>query len=271
MINNFYLILIPIIIIFINCFKYKNLKVENFTDNTSEGTNKDLIKKFINKSYNSSVFENIEYIVEKLEKIKNNEFVDNLGIAGNFNLIPFQKGMIVAFSGEEVPVGWAECNGENVINSYGDSYQTPDLREKFVLGTKEDAGSSGGEKEVKLDKNNLPKHRHNMKLSDNHSHKYNDKYLHTKSKGSYSRVGINKGDSQNNHRFVNNFKGEKKNKFIYSGRVDRMNPWDKYTSISDQEKKNNLNHTHSSGDEGNNVSHNNMPPYYVLKYIIKIE
>jgi len=38
----------------------------------------------------------------------------------------FTRGMIVPFFGDAIPSGWAECNGQN---------GTPDLRDKFVMGT----------------------------------------------------------------------------------------------------------------------------------------
>lgn len=263
MINNFYLILIPIIIIFINCFYYKNLKLEKFTDNKSEGTNKKLIRELINKSYNSSVFENIEYIVEKLEKIKNDESVDNLGIAGDFNLIPFQKGIVVAFNGDKIPEGWAECNGDKVKNSYGEEFQTPDLRGKFILGTKENSGSIGGKKVVKLEIDNLPKHRHIYEPTEKHTHNYQDNYLFHKDTGKQSYGDANKSRYLSTKIFKN--EKEHKYKYIYSGRKHNIESDDKRTECHE------CLHNHFSPKEGGNESHNNMPPYYVLKYIIKIE
>ena len=58
------------------------------------------------------------------------------------------SGMIVAFSGSEVPYGWLLCDGTN---------GTPDLRNKFILGASPNSvGETGGEKESVLKIENLP-------------------------------------------------------------------------------------------------------------------
>ena len=50
--------------------------------------------------------------------------------------IPLPSGLIVAFSGSEVPAGWKLCDGSD---------GTPDMRERFVLGAMDDAvGDVGG-------------------------------------------------------------------------------------------------------------------------------
>lgn len=59
------------------------------------------------------------------------------------------SGMIVAFSGSEVPYGWSLCDGTN---------GTPDLRDRFILGARNMTviGDTGGEKESKLKLENIP-------------------------------------------------------------------------------------------------------------------
>lgn len=48
---------------------------------------------------------------------------------------PFKRGMIIFWSGSiaSIPAGWALCNGEN---------NTPDLRDRFIIGAKQDDGGA---------------------------------------------------------------------------------------------------------------------------------
>ena len=68
-------------------------------------------------------------------------------------------GLICMWSGSSsnIPNGWALCNGNN---------NTPDLRDKFVLGAGKDysVGATGGEKEVVLTVAQMPSHSHNIYL-----------------------------------------------------------------------------------------------------------
>ena len=58
------------------------------------------------------------------------------------------SGMIVAFSGSEVPYGWLLCDGTN---------GTPDLRNRFILGARTtNVGETGGEAQSVLEIANLP-------------------------------------------------------------------------------------------------------------------
>lgn len=70
------------------------------------------------------------------------------------------SGGIIAYSGEAetIPEGWAVCDGEN---------GTPDLRGRFILGVSEThpMGETGGEEEVTLTVEQMPKHTHVYRLA----------------------------------------------------------------------------------------------------------
>ena len=60
-------------------------------------------------------------------------------------------------SNSNIPKGWALCNGNN---------NTPDLRDKFVLGAGKNytVGATDGEKEVTLTVAQMPSHNHTIYL-----------------------------------------------------------------------------------------------------------
>lgn len=63
------------------------------------------------------------------------------------------SGGIIAFCGTIIPYGWVLCNGEN---------GTPDLRDRFILGSSGSIGETGGQREITLDIPNLPMHSHSI-------------------------------------------------------------------------------------------------------------
>ena len=86
-------------------------------------------------------------------KIMNNQMKEHLEKVQKeipSKLLP--KGIIVSWYGsiEEIPKGWALCDGNNT---------TPDLRNRFIIGggDKYDIGQKGGNSFIVLDKSNLPK------------------------------------------------------------------------------------------------------------------
>lgn len=115
---------------------------------------------------------------------------------------------------------------------------TPDLRGRFIFGSnnKYKIGNKGGEKAHKLTLAEMPSHSHRCNASGAHDHKlnfYNDDY---NNKG---KLGVNSLlKTLNCKRF-------------------RFSP----QSHS---------HNHYINNTGANHSHNNMPPYHVLTWIIKL-
>ena len=70
-------------------------------------------------------------------------------------LIP--HGLIAMWSGvfDEIPSGWALCDGNN---------GTPDLRDRFIVGAgaKYSVGDVGGSDSVTLTANQMPRHNHEL-------------------------------------------------------------------------------------------------------------
>ena len=168
-------------------------------------------------------------------------------------------GGIIMWSGITAPTGWALCDGRTV-----NGYKTPNLKGRFVVGydngvadynnpgnlSAKGTGSSdvGGEKEVVLTKNQMPRHNHGgfTKIDGEHSHKL--------------KLGITTSWSLSN--------------FVYGPSV-------KSTVTTEKDGV----HKHVINDDGGNPPsfgwpiwgnpaytspHENRPPYYTLAYIMRV-
>ena len=150
----------------------------------------------------------------------------------------FPKGMVVMWAGDidKIPNGWSLCNGTN---------GTPDLRGRFVLGHGDapynEIGNKGGSEKVSLTINNLPAHNHlgNTDTSGEHVHgikTYQDDWNDS------GGVGPSWGAGDNGI----------------------------YNVYHNSEKSGNHLHSFTTDNTGGDQSHENMPPYYILAYIMKL-
>jgi len=178
------------------------------------------------------------------------------------------QGGIMMWSGNTIPAGWAICDGRrydtngNVVSSGGT--KTPDLRGRFIVGktnsinsnyeyTNSEKGRSdynsigkfGGEYNVKLqaDQSGVPEHKH---LND-----------FTISGGTHSHL-INASS----------------NGWGYTGVVSKSVDTDHQVNIYGQDQGEHT-HTINNNTEFNTAQaaqnpHENLPPYYVLAFIMKI-
>lgn len=115
---------------------------------------------------------------------------------------------------------------------------TPNLINRFILGASnnQDINKTGGEPVVKLSISNLPSHSHSNCRMDESNWTHSHNYIHP------WKGGNNVQDGGNYWKRANKTTGS-------SG---------------------NHTHSYSVGNKGGSQSHNNMPPYYVLTYIMKI-
>tara|TARA_B110000908_G_scaffold171473_1_gene234360 strand:+ start:1809 stop:2519 length:711 start_codon:yes stop_codon:yes gene_type:complete len=226
------------LVIFIITIFYFNNKTENMS-NTD-------IKKLIEKEYKIDVGS-----IRNLSKLANDLTLSNkldvpggltllnkggLNVTGPVSFLP--KGSIIAWNGKTAPTGWALCNG---------SKGTPDLRGRFIYGYGARLGNTfnkrGGSETHRLSEAEMPRHMHHVSVSisnaGNHKHYLQRYQVHSKSfkndSGGKAAIRRRRGNIPTN----------------YSG-----------------------NHSHRASvrqhARGSNKAHNNMPPYYVLAWIIKL-
>ena len=157
------------------------------------------------------------------------------------------SGAICIWSGNQdnIPTGWALCDGNN---------GTPNLNNRFVLGYgSKSCNDTGGSETVILNIANLPSHKHNATLdfsnmniseSGNHTHEYTLKISTKDSISTTSSTTILIPGTNSN---ILNIKkaGAHTHSISGSGSV-------------------------TIGNTGSGAAHNNMPPYYVLCYIMKL-
>jgi len=163
---------------------------------------------------------------------------------------------VISYAGSNPPTGWQLCDGENLeksnvsstapinekfaYDSNGDPIKTPDLRGRFILGsgkgegeglTNRNINETGGEENHTLTVAEMPSHEH--KILANQDAASNSNLINSTSH--YIMKGNDYGNTAR-YRLAGTTVG---------------------ASIG------------RSSATGSNASHNNMPPYYVLTYIIK--
>ncbi len=181
----------------------------------------------------------------------NTSITGDLSVSGIINVngianayVP--RGVIVAFNGQiaDIPAGWLLCNGSN---------GTPDLRSRFIVGAGQGNGNdqagfrlynynlndAGGEQQHYLSVDEMPRHAHSGQTNQDGAHRHeilSDWIVSDDAddRGVMGHVGLDTGDdaghTQTDGNHVHNF---------------------------------------STYEQGGGASHNNLPPYYALVYIMK--
>ena len=152
------------------------------------------------------------------------------------NLVP--RGTIIAWNGGDAPAGWVVCDGTN---------GTHDLRGRFILGAGQGNGLSnrqyaqkGGAETHKLNANEIPQHRHIT-----------------------ADFNAREGGIRWDDGYKSMYLGNGNNFFSLGGGAAH------FGTQKDSDK------AFLTGDGNENQSgligaaHNNMPPFYVLTYIMK--
>mgnify|MGYP001193056104 FL=1 len=154
--------------------------------------------------------------------------------------VSMPRGVIVMWSGrvDEIPNGWALCDGRTYQAPDGRQVTTPDLRDKFVVGAglNYQVGDQGGAAQVTLTVEQLPPHSHRGTTNEAgaHTHTY---------RGSTGRSTSGLGGSAALRYPASNLQTSE------SGRHS---------------------HTFTTETVGGGQPHENRPPYYALAYIMRL-
>ena len=203
--------------------------------------------------------------------------VGDMNVVGNINFLP--AGCIIMWSSSEIPNGWVKCDGRyylrnefkniglplsisnedfNNINNKNKYINTPDLRGRFIIGEGQSMGTNGlptlkyngatgnskysteyylnnigGWEQHKLTTDEIPKHKHSIQRNDFNSNSDYDQGLDHDNRGNI----VAPGDKH------------------------------KSTNGQDHDNKTAIINTKETGED---KPHDNIPPYYVLIYIMKI-
>jgi microcystin-dependent protein/uncharacterized protein (UPF0333 family) len=194
--------------------------------------------------------------------------IKNLKVSGSVNFTEkdsnimeiFPRYMILAWATDDsFPLGWKLCDGKKyyktiegtfteitlstLVPSGADIIATPDLRGRFILGSGVGAKDMNG--------NSLSE----RKLNDNggaENHILTEKQMPIHSHGIQWLNVMCNGDNCGTHGTSN---------------IGTIIESDKGTGTRNLDP---LNMPHSTNNNGENEPHNNMPPYYVLTYIMKL-
>lgn len=148
-------------------------------------------------------------------------------------------GGIIMWTGSTAPTNWALCDGSN---------GTPDLRGRFVLSsgsvsglTQRFLGQTGGQEQVTLSLAQMPAHVHDVSATAQNNGSHNHTLFSVQ--GSQAQTGYDGGYS------------------VYNQAAEST------TSTAGL-------HSHniivSEASRGSNSAHENMPPYYVLAFIMRL-
>ena len=147
----------------------------------------------------------------------------------------FPLRLIAMWTGSTIPTGWALCDG-----GLHNGYRTPDLRDKFVVGSGNSysVGDTGGEATVTLTTAQMPKHKHYVS-------------------GPYDRKGAPDGGSDTRDSIVG----------LNDEQAAAVSYWRGNRSLRyGSEISTNLQCT----ETGSSNSHENRPPYYALAFIMYV-
>lgn len=209
------------------------------------------------------------------------DWVNEVVIFPTQYLVP--KNGIIMFNGlaENVPDGWAICDGDN---------GTPDLRDRFIVstGTSNNLGSTGGSNSVNISQSNLPNVIYNASTSSTGGHNHD---VTMSADGGHTHTGTTNLAGSHNHGWTGQDgtgfpDGSGDSTTAGSGRsyprksqvLNAGNHSHSITLSSAGSHTHNLTlepngaHTHSVtvGPLGSGAALENRPAYYALAFIMKL-
>lgn len=258
----------------------------------------DLNKKFVNKSIHTtpdivlsiSSSAKVPNFVNKYVKNKEVKIVENTVNNRNISyevLSGIPSGTILNYVSTTAPEGWLLCDGSEVLiseysalyniikDTYGESsnpnklFKLPDFRGRVPVGcglgvglSKRALGDIGGEENHKLTKDEMPLHSHDIEIEEGglHNHIVNDAGHEHRVNNIVQKSGKNT---------VSNTFNKNDTSRIDNSLLTQNNTEKNTSNISIQEAGS---HGHNAviNVSGGTEAHNNMQPYIVTNFIIKV-
>ncbi len=300
-IRDIMLILLTLLIIFLF---YKTRKIEYFADPPLSEMVATAVTKAVNDTYlvDISAMRNLANISQDIMTNKDSlKLPTNINIPGNLtvdgnifltnkntnllDLLP--KFIVVAWASPDgVPKGWALCDGRkykmnpttgvvtllNMDSIEDNTVITPDLRGRFILGagqgdglTNRDFNKSGGEENHTLTIAELPQHRHHVFYDGPFANSNDNRVAEIVEYGNKINAVIKApmvgpvGRTSGTMAHLKNSSD--------SGNYTMQSSWGNEPNVGKTSQQ------MSDGDSipiDANKSHNNMPPFYTLYYIMKL-
>ncbi len=222
--------------------------------------------------------------VDNTTTLRNDVYISGTVYQNGYNMFP--PGTILMWYGSTatVPSGWAICDGRTLLG-----FTTPDLRGRFVLPSGQGSGltnrlpgNTGGLETVTLATSQIPIHNHtgttNSDGSHNHTassstegshqHEYEDAYFAEDNGTGQNVFGTSAGnDNDNEFCWRTRENNGVRNGTAYNKPLTESAGSHNHTITVNT----NGSHTHTftTGNTGSGGAHENMPPFYVLVYIMK--
>lgn len=166
------------------------------------------------------------------------------------------KGVIVMWSGsaDNIPEGWALCDGTN---------GTPDLRDRFIVGAGREyaVGDTGGAKEVTLTTAQMPKHSHTGS---------------TNSAGSHTHTGTTNTAGAHSHSYTRYSYVDRVSQITLTAnaligtRTENTSSAGAHSHTLNIDSAGDHTHTVTTNEAGGGQPHENRPPYYALCFIMRV-
>jgi microcystin-dependent protein len=253
------------ILLFVLYHVYMSNKIESMADVSSD------IKEAIKQVYIADV-EAIRNLSNVATQLTNGgltipgdlKLIGDLKINGSLNIVP--KGSIIAFNSDKAPEGWALCNGQN---------GTPDLRGRFIrmasADLQQEDGATGGFGPYVVGRKSNPGAVDPTIIGNSRTD--SSSYIFKMNVGDYGGTDhqvLNVNEIPAHSHRVNDWASHNSGNSVH-GNVTHRGSW--YTREQNQnggaEDYNALFDSDSSG-AGGGWGHNNIPPFYVLVYIMKL-
>lgn len=192
-------------------------------------------------------------------------------------------GSITMYGGSSAPAGWLRCDGTAISRTtysalfsiigtqYGvgngsTTFNLPNLQGKFPLGGTSDRGTTGGEADVTLTSAQIPSHQHGVGTYTipsvgNHDHSFGHTHDLT---NKYFQFSFGAGSGATLQALDNTGAAIPGANVANSGVTSSQS-----SSTTGAAGAHDHIISGSSGSTGGSGSHNNMPPYQVVDYIIK--